>query len=71
MATSNIGLLARRLATLAAVAAAGFLSGWSALGLTGGFVFAVALTSGAAVAVFRGKPHARITVMSRGSRDQR
>ena len=71
MATSNIGLLVRRLVTLAAVAATGFLSGWSALGVTAGIVLAIALTSGAAVAVFRGEQHACITVLRRGSRNRR
>ena len=71
MATTNIGLLVLRLATLAAVAATGFLSGWSALGVTGGIVLAIALTSGAAVAVFRGEPHACISVMRPGRRNQR
>lgn len=71
MATSNIGLLVRRLAVLAAVAATGFFSGRSALGMTGGIVFAIALTCGAAAAVFRGEPHACIAVMRRGYRNQR
>lgn len=71
MVTSNIGLLVRRLATLAAVAATGFLCGWSALGVKGGIVLAIALTSGAAVAVFRGEPHACISLTRRGSRNQR
>jgi hypothetical protein len=71
MVTSNIGLLVRRLASLAAVAAAGFFSGWSALGVMQGIVFAIALTSGVAVALFRGEPQPCHTVMRRGHRNQR
>lgn len=49
---------ARKLATVAAVTATGFLCGWSARGLADGFVVAVALCAGVAVPVFRtqGKP---------------
>jgi hypothetical protein len=45
----------RKLATAAATAATGFLCGWSALGLTGGAVLAVALCAGVAVPLFRGQ----------------
>jgi hypothetical protein len=38
--------------TVAIVIIAGFLAGWSATGLTGGVVLAVALGAGVAVAVF-------------------
>lgn len=51
--TPGRGQLARKLAIVAAVAATGFLCGWSALGMTGGVVLAVALGSGVAVPVFR------------------
>lgn len=48
----------RKLAIIAAVAAVGFLCGWSATGLTGGIVLAVALCAGVTVALFgnQGKP---------------
>jgi hypothetical protein len=51
-------LLARRIATIAAVVVVGFLSGWSALGMTGGVVLALALGAGVAGPVFRGEPRA-------------
>jgi hypothetical protein len=51
--TPGRGQLARKLAIVTAVVAAGFLSGWSAVGMTGGVVLAVALGSGVAVPVFR------------------
>jgi hypothetical protein len=51
-------LLARRIATIAAVVVVGFLSGWSALRVTGGVVLAVALDAGVAGPVFRGEPRA-------------
>ncbi len=44
--------LGRKLATLAATIIVAFLCGWSATGLTGGVVFALALGAGAAVAIF-------------------
>ncbi len=46
--------LGRKCATLAAVIIVAFVCGWSAIGLTGGFVMAVALGAGSAVAVFGG-----------------
>jgi hypothetical protein len=52
--TPGTGPLARKLAVVTAVVATGFLCGWSALGITGGVVLAVALGSGVAVPVFRG-----------------
>ncbi len=48
--------LARKLATVAAVAATGLASGWSALGATDGVVMAIALGTSAAISVFRGEP---------------
>jgi len=45
----------RKLATAAAVAATAFLCGWSALGITGGVVFAVALCGGVSIPLFHGK----------------
>ena len=56
--TPGSGQLGRKLATAAAVAATGFICGWSALGLTAGVVLAVALCAGVAVPLFRnqGKP---------------
>jgi hypothetical protein len=47
------GQLVRKLAIVTVVVATGFLCGWSALGVTGGVVLAVALGSGVAVPVFR------------------
>ncbi len=51
--TAGAGQLARKLAIITAVVATGFLCGWSALGMTGGMMLAVALGSGVAVPVFR------------------
>jgi hypothetical protein len=48
----NVEHLGRRCATLAAVIIVAFLCGWSATGLTGGFVTALALGAGCAVPVF-------------------
>jgi len=44
--------LGRKVATLAAVIIVAFLCGWSATGLTGGVVFALALGAGVAVPLF-------------------
>jgi hypothetical protein len=44
--------LGRKCATLAAVIIVAFLCGWTATGLTGGFVLALALGAGTAVPVF-------------------
>lgn len=46
--------LGRKCATLAAVIIVAFVCGWSATGLTGGFVLALALGAGSAVEVFGG-----------------
>lgn len=56
--TPGSGQFGRKLATAAAVAATGFVCGWSALGLNGGIVLAVALCAGVAVALYhnQGKP---------------
>ena len=56
--TPGGGQFGRKLAAAAAVAATGFVCGWSALGLTAGVVLAVALCAGVAVALFhnQGKP---------------
>jgi hypothetical protein len=56
--TPGSGRAGRTLATAAAVAATGFLCGWSALGLTGGAVLAVGLCAGVAVRLFysHGRP---------------
>lgn len=51
--TPGRGQLARKLVIVTAVVATGFLCGWSALGMTGGVVLAVALGSGVAVPMFR------------------
>ncbi|MGH3304064.1 MAG: hypothetical protein ACRDOK_20780 [Streptosporangiaceae bacterium] len=48
--------LARTIAVISAVAAVGFLCGWSALGIGGGAGFAVALSAGVAVPVLRSGP---------------
>lgn len=48
----NCEHLGRKSATLAAVITVAFLCGWSATGLTGGVVFALALGAGTAVPVF-------------------
>ena len=61
---SDKRLLARRLTTITAVAVTGFLCGWSALGVTDGIVFAVALSAAVIAPVFRGEsrtcfPHRR------------
>jgi hypothetical protein len=50
--TPGSGQFGRKLTTAAAVAATGFLCGWSALGLTGGAVLALALCAGTAVPLF-------------------
>jgi hypothetical protein len=49
----NVQHLGRKCAGLAAVAAAGFLSDWSADGLTGGIVLAISLGAGCGALVFR------------------
>jgi len=49
----NAHHLGRKSAVLAAVVIAAFLSGWSADGLTGGIVMAIALGAGCAVPVLR------------------
>ena len=49
----NVQHLGRKCAVLAAVVVVAFLSGWSADGLTGGIVMAVALGAGCAAPVFR------------------
>lgn len=51
----GMGQLARKLATVAAVAATGLACGWSALGAEGGVVMAIALGAGAVVSVFHGE----------------
>jgi hypothetical protein len=50
--TPGSARIGRKLATAGAVAATGFLCGWSALGLTGGTVLAIALCAGMAVPLF-------------------
>lgn len=50
------GQLARKMGILTAVAATGFLCGWSALGMTDGVVLAIALLAGVAAPVFRNEP---------------
>lgn len=47
-----------KVATLAAVAAVGFFTGWSATGVTGGVFMGVVLTAGTAVPVWRERPGA-------------
>lgn len=49
----NVEHLGRKCATLAAAITVAFVCGWSATGLTGGFVMALALGAGCAVPVFR------------------
>lgn len=70
MATSGTVTQARRVAVVAAVAATGFLSGWSALGVSEGIIFAIALAAGVAVPVLRGEPHACLPPGGRRSRDR-
>lgn len=53
--TPGSGQFGRKLASAAAVAVTGFLCGWSALGLTGGIVLAVALCAGVAAPLFHGE----------------
>jgi hypothetical protein len=52
------GRLARKLGIVAAAVATGFLCGWSATGITGGVMSAVALGAGVAVPVFRSEQRA-------------
>lgn len=47
--------LALKVTVLCLVAATGLVCGWSSLGLGSGVGLAIALTAGAAVAVFRGE----------------
>lgn len=68
MVTSDRGLLVRRVAIIAAVAATGFLSGWSALGMSEGIVLAIVLAAGVAVPVFRGEPHSCLPAAGRHNR---
>jgi hypothetical protein len=50
------GQLARKVATVAAVVLAGFLSFWSALGITDGVVLAIVLGAAVARSILRNDP---------------
>lgn len=70
MKSINREHLGRKCATLAVVIIVGFLCGWSATGLTGGVVLALALGAGTAAPVFSQTGTDSALRLRRGSRAQ-